>query len=134
VQAAPFFDRLVFSKIKARLGGRVTLILSGGAPLAPHVEEFLKARARRRRSNLPPCARWSGFREPGQGDEGVPDLPWCDVRASHCAKCDCEVALGLGSLPLKQGARRGLLPHLRLTSRGCGARWRCARRSSRAMA
>ncbi len=44
-QAAPFFDRLVFSKIKARLGGRVTLILSGGAPLAPHVEEFLKARA-----------------------------------------------------------------------------------------
>ncbi len=46
MQAAPFFDRLVFSKIKARLGGRVMLILSGGAPLAPHVEEFLKARAR----------------------------------------------------------------------------------------
>ena len=45
LQAAPFFDKLVFSKIKARLGGRVALILSGGAPLAPHVEEFLKARA-----------------------------------------------------------------------------------------
>lgn len=42
MQAAPFFDRLVFSKIKARLGGHVRLIVSGGAPLAPHVEEFLK--------------------------------------------------------------------------------------------
>ncbi|KAK9828036.1 hypothetical protein WJX81_003948 [Elliptochloris bilobata] len=41
-QASPFFDKLVFSKIKARLGGRVNLILSGGAPLAGHVEEFLK--------------------------------------------------------------------------------------------
>lgn len=41
-QAAPFFDKLVFSKVKARLGGRVRLIVSGGAPLAPHVEEFLK--------------------------------------------------------------------------------------------
>ena len=28
-KAAPFFDKLVFSKIKARLGGRVKLIISG---------------------------------------------------------------------------------------------------------
>lgn len=42
VQAAPFFDKLVFSKVKQRLGGRVRFICSGGAPLAPHVEEFLK--------------------------------------------------------------------------------------------
>lgn len=41
-QAAPFFDKLVFSKIKQRLGGRVRAICSGGAPLAPHVEEFLR--------------------------------------------------------------------------------------------
>ncbi|KAF8060497.1 LACS4 [Scenedesmus sp. PABB004] len=41
-KAAPFFDRLVFSKVKTRLGGCVRLIVSGGAPLAPHVEEFLK--------------------------------------------------------------------------------------------
>ncbi|KAI8474564.1 MAG: hypothetical protein J3K34DRAFT_407403 [Monoraphidium minutum] len=40
--AAPVFDRLVFSKVKRRLGGRVNVILSGGAPLAPHVEEFLR--------------------------------------------------------------------------------------------
>ncbi len=42
VQATPLFDRIVFSKIKERLGGRVKIIVSGGAPLAPHVEEFLK--------------------------------------------------------------------------------------------
>jgi len=41
-KASPFFDRLVFSKIKARLGGHVRLILTGGAPIAPHTEEFLK--------------------------------------------------------------------------------------------
>ncbi len=41
-QASPFFDKLVFSKVKARLGGRVRMLVSGGAPLAPHVEEFLK--------------------------------------------------------------------------------------------
>ncbi|WIA35224.1 hypothetical protein OEZ86_003686 [Tetradesmus obliquus] len=41
-KAAPFFDKLVFSKVKQRLGGNVKLIVSGGAPLAPHVEEFLK--------------------------------------------------------------------------------------------
>ena len=30
------------SQIKARLGGCVRVIISGGAPLAPHVEEFLR--------------------------------------------------------------------------------------------
>ena len=35
-------DRLVFDKIKQRLGGRVRLIVSGGAPLTPALEEFLK--------------------------------------------------------------------------------------------
>lgn len=42
MQAAPLFDKLVFSKVKQRLGGRVKLILTGGAPLARHVEDFLK--------------------------------------------------------------------------------------------
>jgi len=41
-RASPLFDRLVFGKVKQRLGGRVRIIVSGGAPLAPHVEEFLK--------------------------------------------------------------------------------------------
>ena len=34
MQATPLFDALVFSKVRARLGGRVKLIVSGGAPLA----------------------------------------------------------------------------------------------------
>mmetsp|Transcript_18262 Transcript_18262/g.51152 ORF Transcript_18262/g.51152 Transcript_18262/m.51152 type:complete len:544 (-) Transcript_18262:303-1934(-) len=41
-KASPFFDKLVFSKIKEALGGRVQLIVSGAAPLSVHVEEFLK--------------------------------------------------------------------------------------------
>lgn len=41
-QASPFFDKIVFAKVKAALGGNVRLILTGGAPLARHVEDFLK--------------------------------------------------------------------------------------------
>ncbi|GAQ86175.1 Long-Chain Acyl-CoA Synthetase [Klebsormidium nitens] len=41
-KATPFLDHLVFSKFKQRLGGRVRVILSGGAPLARHVEDFLR--------------------------------------------------------------------------------------------
>lgn len=40
--ASPFFDKLVFSKIKEKLGGRIRLLVSGGAPLSRHVEDFLK--------------------------------------------------------------------------------------------
>jgi len=41
-QASPFFDMLVFSKVAARLGGKVKIVISGGAPLSAHVEEFLR--------------------------------------------------------------------------------------------
>lgn len=40
--ASVISDVLVFSKVKARLGGRVRLLISGGAPLASHVEQFLR--------------------------------------------------------------------------------------------
>ena len=40
--AAPFMDKLIFNKVKARLGGNVRIMISGGAPLAPHVEKFLR--------------------------------------------------------------------------------------------
>lgn len=40
--AAPLADLLAFRKIKDRLGGRIRLIISGGAPLSSEVEEFLR--------------------------------------------------------------------------------------------
>ncbi|KAI4977044.1 long chain acyl-CoA synthetase 4-like [Hordeum vulgare subsp. vulgare] len=41
-KASPFFDKLIFSKVKERLGGKIRIIVSGGAPLAVAVEEFLR--------------------------------------------------------------------------------------------
>lgn len=41
-EAAPICDKVVFSKVKQGLGGNVRLILSGAAPLASHVEEYLR--------------------------------------------------------------------------------------------
>ncbi len=35
-------DVLVFNKIKEKLGGRVRIMVTGGAPIPAHVEEFLK--------------------------------------------------------------------------------------------
>jgi len=42
--ASPFLDWLVFRKVKARLGGRLRLVISGAAPLARGVEEFMQVR------------------------------------------------------------------------------------------
>lgn len=39
---SPMWDRLVFNKIKAKLGGRVRFMASGASPLSPDVMEFLK--------------------------------------------------------------------------------------------
>ncbi|KAL2524954.1 Long chain acyl-CoA synthetase 4 [Abeliophyllum distichum] len=41
-EAASLCDKIVFSKVKQGLGGNVRLILSGAAPLASHVEEYLR--------------------------------------------------------------------------------------------
>jgi long-chain acyl-CoA synthetase len=36
------YDKLIFNKTKMAFGGRTTILLSGSAPLLPHVEKFLK--------------------------------------------------------------------------------------------
>lgn len=41
-QATPLLDRYLFSTFKKAFGGRVRFIVSGGAPLSTHVEEYLK--------------------------------------------------------------------------------------------
>jgi|JI6StandDraft_1071083.scaffolds.fasta_scaffold13692_11 long-chain acyl-CoA synthetase len=40
-----FYDRVVFRKTKEYFGGRVRYMLSGGAPLLPHVHSFMKVAA-----------------------------------------------------------------------------------------
>ncbi|PWA13634.1 AMP-binding, conserved site-containing protein [Artemisia annua] len=39
---SPIWDRLVFNKIKAKLGGRVHFLGSGASPLSPDIMDFLK--------------------------------------------------------------------------------------------
>lgn len=41
MQSAPLLDKLLFKTFKQAFGGRVRFIVSGGAPLASHVEDFL---------------------------------------------------------------------------------------------
>ncbi len=38
-----WIDRLIFRKIRQRLGGNIELFISGGAPLSPHVLRFFQA-------------------------------------------------------------------------------------------
>lgn len=40
--ASPLADLLVFNQVKQKLGGKVRVIVSGGAPLSNHIEEFMR--------------------------------------------------------------------------------------------
>ena len=45
-EGTPIMDRLIFRGIKALLGGRVRMILAGGAPLSPESHDFLRSLSR----------------------------------------------------------------------------------------
>jgi long-chain acyl-CoA synthetase len=40
--ASPIWDKLVFNKIREKLGGRVRFMASGASPLSPDVMDFLR--------------------------------------------------------------------------------------------
>ncbi len=141
-QACPLADKVVFYKVKDKLGGRTRLMISGGAPLARHVEEFLKARA----PACCPSARAPRCR--------LHHLAWraAQRRARPCQASDCcsrllresasrRARCGVDCLPVPACGRAGWLPHARSprwqapTRRAVRARrWPCARPSCRATA
>jgi len=48
-----FWSKIVFGKIKKKLGGRLRLAISGGAPISPETHEFIKV-TNSQYSGLPP--------------------------------------------------------------------------------
>lgn len=97
--SAPLADLLVFNKVKERLGGRVRLIVSGAAPLAPHVEEFLRV------AMCAPCVQGYGLTETcagsfistpdviSQAGTVGPPVPSADVRLESVPEMNYD-ALG----------------------------------------
>nr|XP_010921403.1 long chain acyl-CoA synthetase 1 isoform X1 [Elaeis guineensis] len=66
--ASPLADTLAFHKVKARLGGRIRLIISGGAPLSNEIEEFLRV------TSCAFCIQGYGMTETcGLSSSGYPD-------------------------------------------------------------
>ena len=41
-QVTPIMDKLIFKGVRALLGGKVRMILAGGAPLSPESHDFLR--------------------------------------------------------------------------------------------
>jgi long-chain acyl-CoA synthetase len=80
-------DRLVFSKVRERLGGRLRLPISGGAPLAKDIAEFFDAIGIRilEGYGLSECTTASNFNRPERyrfGTVGTP-LPGFEVKTAE---------------------------------------------------
>ena len=86
-ESSPILDRLVFSKIAAKMGGRVRLLLSGGAPLSKdtqsiHQRRLLRAGAAGLRTDRDTGGQLylpSRRRTAGQCHPGAP-LPACEIK------------------------------------------------------
>jgi long-chain acyl-CoA synthetase len=79
-------DRLVFSKVKERLGGRLRIPISGGAPLAKEIAEFFDAVGIRilEGYGLTECTTAASTNRPGRYRFGTvgPALPGFEVRVA----------------------------------------------------
>jgi long-chain acyl-CoA synthetase len=79
-------DRLVFSKVRERLGGRLRLPISGGAPLAKEIAQFFDAIGIRilEGYGLTECTTASNFNRPERYRFGTvgPPLPGFEVRVA----------------------------------------------------
>lgn len=77
-------DRLVFSKVRERLGGRLRLPISGGAPLAREIAEFFDAIGVRVMEGygLTECTTAATTNRPERYRFGTvgPALPGCEIR------------------------------------------------------
>ncbi|MGH3133683.1 MAG: AMP-dependent synthetase/ligase, partial [Gaiellaceae bacterium] len=77
-------DRLVFSKVRERLGGRLRIPISGGAPLAKEIAEFFDAVGIRilEGYGLTECTTAASTNQPGRYRFGTvgPALPGFEVR------------------------------------------------------
>jgi long-chain acyl-CoA synthetase len=73
------YDALIFSKIRKILGGRVKLLICGGAPLAQEVKHFMMAAFS--------CAVWDVY--------GI-----TETSGAICSTCNWEVKAGIVGGPL----------------------------------
>ena len=85
-QTPPLADRLVFSKVKDRLGGRLRVPISGGAPLAKEIAEFFDAVGIRilEGYGLTECTTAASTNRPGRYRFGTvgPALPGFEVKVA----------------------------------------------------
>ena len=81
-QASPLIDATLFKKFREAFGGRLRFIVSGGAPLATHIEEYLACALCCPVFQVCP---WSGLTRPREGGEPGAERP-------ACALCRCRLS------------------------------------------
>ncbi|KAB1214211.1 Long chain acyl-CoA synthetase 7, peroxisomal [Morella rubra] len=64
---SPIWDKLVFNKIREKLGGRVRCMTSGASPLSPDIMEFLKIKGEFWANNTLYCSCFGGLVIEGYG-------------------------------------------------------------------
>lgn len=87
---------LVFNAIKGRLGGRVRVIVSGSAPLAPQIEAFLRV------ALCAPFVQVGSGTCRGASDSFTPPMR-CSGRGQHLRVVLCELFAQVGEVGVLVG-------------------------------